>query len=71
MMTSGVRSLYVLDIFFVASHSLGHLFPLELFHSSDLEPHASPGLPECERRNPNPYPTSSLARRHGLVLRGP
>ena len=27
-------------------------FPLELFHSSDLEPHASPGLPECERRNP-------------------
>ena len=24
------------------------------FHSSDLEPHASPGLPECERRNPKP-----------------
>ena len=56
MMTSGVRSLYVLDIFFVASHSLGHLFPLELFHSSDLEPHASPGLPECERRNPDSTP---------------
>ena len=53
MRTSEVRSLYVLDIFFVAYHSLGHSFPLELFHSSDLEPHASPGLPECERRNPN------------------
>ena len=53
MKTSEVRSLYVLDIFFVAYHSLGHSFPLELFHSSDLEPHASPGLPECERRNPS------------------
>ena len=52
MKTSEVRSLYVLDIFFVAYHSHGHSFPLELFHSSDLEPHASPGLPECERRNP-------------------
>ena len=52
MKTSEVRSLYVLDIFFVAYHSLGHSFLLELFHSSDLEPHASPGLPECERRNP-------------------
>ena len=24
---------------------------LESFHSTDLEPHASPGLSECERRN--------------------
>ena len=53
MKTPEVRSLYVLDIFFVAYHSLGHSFLLELFHSSDLEPHASPGLPECERRNPS------------------
>ena len=51
MKTSEVRPLYVLDICFVAYHNLGHSFPLELFHSSDLEPHASPGLPECERRN--------------------
>ena len=56
MKTSEVRSLYVLDIFFVAYHSLGHSFPLELSHSSDLEPHASPGLPECERRNPKLKP---------------
>ena len=50
MRTPEIRSLYVLDILFVAYHSLGHSFPLEMFHSSDLEPHASPGLPECERR---------------------
>ena len=52
MKTPEIRSLYVLDILFVAYHSHGHSFPLEMFHSSDLEPHASPGLPECERRNP-------------------
>ena len=54
MKTPEIRSLYVLDILFVAYHSHGHSFPLEMFHSSDLEPHASPGLPECERRNPKP-----------------
>ena len=50
-----VQSLYVLDILLVASHR--HSFPLEKFHSSDLEPHASPGLSECERRNPKPPDT--------------
>ena len=34
--------------------SCHRLFPLAKSHSSDLEPYASPGLSECERRNPEP-----------------
>ena len=45
-----VQLLYVLEALFVDSYH--RLFPLEKSHSSDLEPHASPGLSECERRNP-------------------
>ena len=45
-----VQLLYVLEVSFVDSYL--RLFPLEKSHSSDLEPHASPGLSECERRNP-------------------
>ena len=47
-----VQLLYVLEALFVDSYR--RLFPLEKSHSSDLEPHASPGLSECERRNPKP-----------------
>ena len=42
-----VQSLYVLDILLVAFHRRS--FPLAKSHSSDLEPHASRGLSECER----------------------
>ena len=44
-----VQLLYVLEALSVDSYR--RLFPLEKSHSSDLEPHASPGLSECERRN--------------------
>ena len=45
-----VQLLYVLEALFV--DPCHRLFPLKESHSSDLEPHASPGLSECERRNP-------------------
>ena len=50
MRLSQVPLLYVLEVLLVDSYHC--LFPLEKSHSSDLEPHASPGLSECERRNP-------------------
>ena len=46
-----VQLLYVLEALSVDSYR--RLFPLEKSHSSDLEAHASPGLSECERRNPS------------------
>ena len=52
MRLSQVQLLDVLEALFVDSYR--RLFPLEKSHSSDLEPHASPGLSECERRNPKP-----------------
>ena len=48
-MSSRVQLLCVLVIFSV---DVVLSVPIELCHSSDFEPHASPGLPECERRNP-------------------
>ena len=48
--TLKVQLLYVLEVLLV--DSCHRLFPLEKSHSSDLEPYASPGLSECERRNP-------------------
>ena len=50
MRLSQVQLLYVLEVLLVDSYHC--LFPLEESHSSDLEPHASPGLSESERRNP-------------------
>ena len=56
-----VQLLYVLEALSVDSYR--RLFPLEKSHSSDLEPHASPGLSECERRNLklNTLPRASTA----------
>ena len=39
------------DLFIVCLHDFKSS-SLEMSHSTDSEPHASPGLPECEHRNP-------------------
>ena len=52
MRLSQVQLLYVLEVLLVDSYH--RLFPLAKSHSSDLKPYASPGLSECQHRNPNP-----------------
>ena len=39
----------------IVSLELSDTLLIAMFHTSDLEPHASPGLSECERRNPKPH----------------
>ena len=58
-----VQLLYVLEALLVDSYH--RLFPLEKSHSSDLDPHASPGLSECERRKLKPQTRNPKPERLG------
>ena len=59
-----------LDLFFVFLHDFKSS-SLEMSHTTDSEPHASPGLPECERRNPATGPHEAAPASSECASRNP